>query len=295
MNISKLKNSIFKIFIEIFIFDKEMRSRIKARYAKKNLQKYADYAVTEPFVNKDNGEKIIWQYWHQGKKNAPLLIQKCLESVQKYECDKKINVLSFETIRDYVELPEKYYRLLESKKIPVAIFSDVLRLYLLEKYGGCWVDSTMYLTDKIPQSVWDSDFCVFQKDILKDWQENKMSCYFIRAKRGSRNLQAIKRAIGKYWEENDFLINYFMFEHLSTLLWDKTPELKSEWNKMPYLSAAQAGGLQSIIYADFNPEEWKRLKSEGAMHKLSYKILKKETSGKSYYDKVLVSSNPQTY
>ena len=47
--------------------------------------------------------------------------------------------------------------------------------------------------------------------------------------------------------------------------------------------------------AEFNPEEWKRLKSEGAMHKLSYKILKKETSGKSYYDKVLVSSNPQTY
>ena len=31
------------------------------------------------------------------------------------------------------------------------------------------------------------------------------------------------------------MINYFMFEHISTMLSDKTPELKAEWDKMPYL------------------------------------------------------------
>ena len=31
-------------------------------------------------------------------------------------------------------------------KIPIAIFSDILRLNLLKQYGGVWVDSTIYLT-----------------------------------------------------------------------------------------------------------------------------------------------------
>ena len=285
MSLLKLKNSLFKIFIELFIFDREKRSRIKARQAKKDLNKYADYAISFPF-EKPNGqdEEIIWQYWHQGRENAPLLIQKCFESVQKYESDKKINVLSFETIKDYVELPQKYYELLKAKKIPIAIFSDILRLNLLKKYGGCWVDSTIYLTDKIPQEVWKSDFCLFQKDPVSDLQENKMSCYFIRAKKGSPNLQAIKRAIEKYWDENDFLINYFMFEHLSTILSDKTPELKAEWDKMPYLDGEISGQLQRTMFEDFNQDEWEKLISKCAIHKLTYKTLTNKTSGKSYYD-----------
>ena len=271
MKYLKIKNNIVKIFLELFVFNRQKRSILKAKWVKKNLLKYVDFAVKEPFKKDSAGEQIIWQYWHQGKENAPLLIQKCFESVEKFESDKKINVLSFDTIKDYVELPQKYYNLLESKKIPIAIFSDVLRLYLLEKYGGCWVDATIYLTDKIPQAVWEADFCTVQKDPHTDLQENKMSCYFIRAKKGSANLQAIKRAIASYWQENDFLINYFMFEHFSTILSDKTAELKTEWDKMPYIDGEICGKLQRMMFEDFNQKAWENLKSKFFMHKLTYK------------------------
>lgn len=287
MKYLKIKNNIVKILLELFVFNRQKRSVLKARWAKNNLLKYADLAVKEPFQKSGAGERIIWQYWHQGRENAPLLIQKCFESVEKFESDKKINVLSFATIKDYVELPQKYYDLLNSGKIPIAIFSDILRLYLLEKFGGCWIDTTIYLTDKIPQAVWDSDFCTVQKDPHTDLQENKMSCYFIRAKKESANLQAIKRAIESYWNENDFLINYFMFEHLSTILSDKTPELKAEWDKMPYLNAESAGELQKILFEDFNQKDWDKIIKETCIHKLSYKNLKKKTDGKSYCDYIL--------
>ena len=39
---NKLKNSIFKILIELFIFDKVKRSKIKARWAKRYLEKYIE-------------------------------------------------------------------------------------------------------------------------------------------------------------------------------------------------------------------------------------------------------------
>ena len=39
---NKLKNSIFKILIELFIFDKVKRSKIKARWAKRYFEKYIE-------------------------------------------------------------------------------------------------------------------------------------------------------------------------------------------------------------------------------------------------------------
>ena len=114
-----------------------------------------------------------------------------------------------------------------------------------------------------------------------------MSCYFIRAAQNSINLRAIKRAIEKYWHEQDFLINYFMFEHLSTLLSDRNSLLKSEWDKMPYLDGELAGKLQRIMFDKFDTEIWTKLKSECSIHKLSYKNLKSDSSGNSYYDYII--------
>ncbi len=299
---NELKNSIFKILIELFIFDKVKRSKIKARWAKRYLEKYievqadgqlppdqyhcctaveARFEVDPVLQDKPVDKQLstdqidlplpLWQYWHQGKENAPELIQRCFESVQKYEGDRKINILSFDTIKDYVELPQRYYDLVSSGKMPVALFSDILRMYLLTQYGGVWIDSTILLTDKIPQEIIDSSFCVVRKDPEKDNQENKMSCYFIRADKNSPNLNAIKRTLENYWAENDFMINYFMFEHISTMLSDKTPELKAEWDKMPYLDGEICGKLQTIMDKNFSQEEFNELKSETFMHKLTYK------------------------
>ena len=265
---NKLKNSIFKILIELFIFDKVKRSKIKARWAKRYLKKYLDVQVKEQ-LSTDQNHLPLWSYWHQGKENAPELIQRCFESVQKYEGNRKINILSFDTIKDYVELPQRYYDLVSSGKMPVALFSDILRMYLLTQYGGVWIDSTIMLTDKIPQEIIDSSFCVVRKDPEKDNQENKMSCYFIRADKNSPNLNAIKRTLENYWAENDFMINYFMFEHISTMLSYKTPELKAEWDKMPYLDGEICGKLQTIMDKNFSQEEFNELKT--FMHKLTYK------------------------
>ena len=234
------------------------------------MKKYLDVQVKEQ-LSTDQNHLPLWSYWHQGKENAPELIQRCFESVQKYEGNRKINILSFDTIKDYVELPSRYYDLVSSGKMPVALFSDILRMYLLTQYGGVWIDSTILLTDKIPQEIIDSSFCVVRKDPEKDNQENKMSCYFIRADKNSPNLNAIKRTLENYWAENDFMINYFMFEHISTMLSDKTPELKAEWDKMPYLDGEICGKLQTIMDKNFSQEEFNELKSKTFMHKLTYK------------------------
>ena len=137
MSFLKLKNSIIKICLEIFIQDKFKRSILKAKWTKYNLKKYADYALDKisefKNIQEENNEKIIWQYWHQDIENVPKIVKKCLASIKKHYPEYKINVLSFDTIKDYIELPQRFYWLLENKKISIAHFSDVVRVNLLSK------------------------------------------------------------------------------------------------------------------------------------------------------------------
>ena len=291
MNTLKLKNSIFKIFIELFIFNKKTRSKIKSRWAKLHLKEHVDFAIknTQMPANLDKDNNIIWQYWHQGIENAPPIIKKCFESIKKYhpECD--IRILTYDTIKNYIDLPKKYYDLLEQKKIPIAIFSDVVRLYLLSQYGGMWIDSTIYLTGRIPDNILQADFFAFQKDRKTDSFEDKMTCFFIKAKANNIWIHLIKNAIESYWRKNDYLIHYFMFEHIVTMISDATPELLAEWNKMPYYSANITGKLQDKFFDEFIESDFEQLKNETSIHKLTYKRNITKPISQTYYEHIINS------
>ena len=292
---AKIKSCLFKTIIELFVFNRVKRSKLKARFAKKYLRKYADIAimkVVSPLSNRkdintepDTDSDYIWQYWQQGVGNAPLLIQRCLESTEKYHSDKKIIVLDKEKIQDYVELPSKYYDLLNQGKMKPAFFSDILRTYLLTQYGGTWVDATIFFTGRIPDNILQSEFFVFQKNAIEDMQENCMSNYFIHSKPNNLVMEAIKCALNEYWNENDFVINYFMYEHIATLL-SENKDIKKIFDEMPYYEVG-AQPLRKILYEDFSEETFEKIKSQTNIHKLSYKIIRNDASENSYYTKII--------
>ena len=293
---NKIKSCLFKTIIELFIFDKVKRSKLKARFAKKYLRKYVDAAITNvvlPMSNENNNSSetenncgYIWQYWQQGVENAPPLIQRCLKSTEKYHSDKKIIVLDKKTIQDYVELPSKYYDLLNKGKMKSAFFSDILRTYLLTQYGGTWVDATIFFTGRIPDNIFESEFFVFSKNPIEDMQENIMFNYFIHSRSNNLVMESIKCALNEYWNENDFVINYFMYEHIATML-SENKAIKKIFDAMPYCRTAATQPLRKILYDDFSEEIFEKIKTQANIHKLSYKVLRKTSSGKSFYDKII--------
>lgn len=287
MNNLKLKNSIIKILLELFIFNKEKRSILKAKWAKLNIEKYAKLALKKYTCFKSQTEiesKIIWQYWHQHESNAPEIVKKCLESTKKYYPDYKINVLNFKTVKNYINLPEKFYTLLEEKKIPIAIFSDILRLNLLSKYGGIWIDSTMLSTSRLDDEILNSSFFVYQKNPKIDKMQNCMSCYFIKSNANNLWTNLIKEALELYWNENDYLINYFMFEHMVTILADF---LKNEWVKIPYHNTDKVTSMQDNMFKKYSEEEFNKILNNSAIHKLTYKSIPKDIDKETNLAKIL--------
>ena len=88
--------------------------------------------------------KTIWMCWFQGENDDSLrpLARKCISRWKELNPDWRVNVLSDETISDYV--PEYFDIIKNSPHRRKAAKSDLLRVLLLSKFGGAWADASVY-------------------------------------------------------------------------------------------------------------------------------------------------------
>lgn len=59
-----------------------------------------------------------------------------------------------------INMPDYLNEKLRSGALPLAIYTDLMCVALLEHYGGTWMDATILITDVISQEISNSDFCV---------------------------------------------------------------------------------------------------------------------------------------
>jgi hypothetical protein len=86
--------------------------------------------------------KIIWCYWDS---NTPKGIENIIDKNKKVLHDWEFRFLTSETIKKYInksDFPKGYNEL----SIPAK--SDYIRLFLLKKYGGCWIDASIIINDR---------------------------------------------------------------------------------------------------------------------------------------------------
>jgi hypothetical protein len=89
-------------------------------------------------VEKDQNLRT-WMYWEQGFDNAPRLVNFCRESWAA--CSDNLIALDKSVLGTY--LPESDIAPLFQDHILIQMRSDLIRLKLLLKYGGIWVDATL--------------------------------------------------------------------------------------------------------------------------------------------------------
>lgn len=102
---------------------------------------YSIWGYNQNTMTNSNCPKILWSYW-SGEKSP--CAEACKKSWEKHASDFTIKVLNPKTIRehlpDFPDLPEE---------IPTQQFSDLVRLMLLERYGGIWIDHSTIITQPL--------------------------------------------------------------------------------------------------------------------------------------------------
>lgn len=234
----------------------------------------------------NNIPKIIWIYWDQGWHKAPRLIKECAKSWQHHNKDWEIRCLDKKTVCKYfdieqwipgTELKPKFLKpirrwlhkklhstqLIKNKKLKVQNKSDIIRINLLDRYGGVWVDATLFCRQPLNQWITPhigQSFFAFSnpgKNLsLKDGSLPIFTNYFLIAKKGNYIINQLNQSMQKYWQERDCMDQYLWMFALFNDLYSEDKKIANAWDKMIKIDAPipnkgsfdKKGGIEFFAY-----------------------------------------------
>ena len=246
--------------------------------------------------------KVIWWCWLQGIENAPSIVKACFNSLKQLT-GYSLVIIDNLNWREYVELPGYIAKKWEKKQIPLALFSDLLRLELLIKYGGTWIDSTVLCTgfkefnglssssgSTSSPSVQefkrylDADLFLFQYTKQGSIPVS-ISNWFISACSNNEVLMVLREMLYAYWKEYDCVLDYYIFHLFFAMISKEYPE---QIAAMPYGQSQNSLVLLHHWGEKFEQKKWDKLTSQVCFHKLAFRVNGNVRGNKdNYYNCIL--------
>jgi putative glycosyltransferase len=227
--------------------------------------------------------KQIWICWFQGMENAPELVKSCFKSVKREFPDYQITVLTAENIQKYVTIPEVILYKWNEGIINNANFSDVLRVWILAKHGGVWLDATVYCTGNAIKDLIEKNPFFMYKSLSSIEERISSSSWMIASTANHPLILSVKKLLVEYWCKENVAIHYFVFHLLFTIVVEHYPDI---WKSVPTYSNADPHIMVDELNNDFSVERYRQLCQISDFHKLNYKKVY-NTKSESLYSYLL--------
>ena len=252
------------------------------------IPKIAQRIKTTTNISNDTN-KVIWFCWLQGLENAPEIVHACYNSIKRNIPDREIKIIDNGNWKEHVELPNYIVKKWEKKRIPPALFTDLLRLELLIKYGGTWIDSTVLCTGlyENPNNIekfLDADLFLFQYTKQGSIPVS-ISNWFITACPNNEVLMVLRDMLYAYWKDYDCTLDYYIFHLFFSMLSKEYPD---EILAMPYGQSMNSLVLLHHWSEKLDQKKWDKLTSSVCFHKLAFRVkdeVKREHN--NYYNYIL--------
>jgi mannosyltransferase OCH1-like enzyme len=270
----------------IFRAKKEMYRRsaeaIDVRTTLLNYCKFSRDTVSDS-PSRSSNFAPVWQYWDTGPDNAPEIVKACMRSVRRHVKDREIIVLTDKSLEQYVEMPDVF---LKVRPISKPHFSDLLRVTLLSKYGGTWLDATVLLTGPIREEILRSSFFAFRRDedpiVVSSW--------FLHSSAHHPLVEAMRQSLLDYWKHNDALIHYFTLHFIFEGLTSLYRSLRKEWDAcIPMRAYPWPHEMQANLLKRYDAALYDQIASETNIHKLTFKHGAPPTEFRSFFEAIVSS------
>lgn len=269
-DLNRLSRIINKFYFEI-IYDQIAQRRVFFYldiYKEKVVELYENMPKT-PGKNKDIlVDNTIFTAWFQGTENAPRIVQRCIESLSKL--GRPIVVITLENLSDYIELPAYILEKYKKGIISDTHLSDIVRITLLEQYGGVWIDSTVYIADNVPDYM-INNFWAFKQS--KQLKEVRMSGnWWLSAEHGNTIIKKMKSFLYVYWKYEVVLYDYYIFHIMWAKIIGESEKNTITWNRLITRYTDSTHLLVNKFCDEFNEVEWKYMKQISPVFKCTYKF-----------------------
>ncbi|MDO5852423.1 MAG: capsular polysaccharide synthesis protein, partial [Methanobacteriaceae archaeon] len=222
----------------------------------------------------------VWICWWQGYDNMPDLCKACYESVKKYmPSNVKVNLITKYNYYEFMDIPEYIINRLDNEELTITQFSDWIRNYLLNAYGGFWIDSTILVTKPIlneflyNRDFWSvklpeekiNEFYIGQKVSKCKWSGFIMKS----APNNPINYFALE-ALSNHIRLHSNVIDYFIHNFLIRLGYENCKVIRKEIDKIE-INNVGIYDLSQYMNIKYDEKIWDNLTNNTSFFKLSWK------------------------
>ncbi len=247
------------------------------------LEKYKNYSGDCKY----DKNAPVWVSWMQGYDNAPEIVKKCIDSI-KHSTTHPVHIVTLENLYSFYEFPDYIMDKYRESIISNAQFSDILRMTLLSEYGGIWIDSTIFIPNKLPEDIFKNEFYTCKREpVACGYVSNYMWTSFLNGCQKNCIIQKVnKELFYEYWKKKDYLIDYLLVDYFMMVVYRNLPYAQKLINELPY-NNPQIEELQNRMSSPFDNADYNNLinNSDTIFFKLSWRMK---------FDK-FTKENKQTY
>ncbi|MCW3779559.1 capsular polysaccharide synthesis protein [Levilactobacillus namurensis] len=185
-------------------------------------------------------QKILWTVWLQGEANLPYAVSECIKSMKRNAGEYTVQVVSLENLNRYLDVDSSVIESFNEGHISAAHLSDYLRVMLLKRYGGVWLDATQYMVRPLPDDIWNFELLVWNK--VRDITSRNMYVAipfvekfnngFLVGKRNSLFYSFAADITFELLSDPILKIDYFSNFKAYFAGVKRIPELKKQWSRM---------------------------------------------------------------
>ncbi len=196
---------------------------------KRVVNKIDTQRIANRSTMQDQTPKIIWMMWWQGFDQAPEIVKMCISQICRQNKDCTIHFIDQHNYRDYVHISEKMVSKAQSGEISYAHLSDLIRCRLLARWGGVWMDATLFVTGPLDEGVFRTHFYSVNNGVVTgDPSYGRWTNFFMATPSGSPLFLFLVEFLETYFELFNQTIDYFITFYAMIIAGELFPDVK-EW------------------------------------------------------------------
>ena len=274
------KIAISSALASSFRYAAPLKHRCILDYLKKNYSDFISDYKNRKVINNADSSEIIWTMWWQSDNDFPEVVKMCLSSINKYCGVYPLKIITKNNYKEFVNLPDYILEKVKEGSITITHFSDIVRFYLLYNYGGLWLDSTVFVTGEIPESIFKSEYYTVKRPLTpknRNIAQDRWTNFLHASKKDNFLCGFILDFFLEYWKTQKTLIDYFLIDYAIQIAYDEFPKCRELLDSVPLVNY-DLYKFENIMNKEWSVETWSSIKNSTLFSKLAWrKEGKKET------------------
>lgn len=250
-------------------------------FLKRELQDVVDSFKEDTNLGQPQENAPIWVCWWTGEETAPELVKQCIRSIRANAGSHPVYLITKENYKEYLEIPDAILEKVNNGQMCIANFSDYLRFSLLAKYGGFWMDATIFCSGNFDQ-YWSYPLftCKGKTGESLYISDYRWTGFCIGGSQGHVLFRFMSTALEAYWKKYGAAVDYLLVDYTLNLGFMTVDAIRQSIDDVPE-NNLRRDDLQAAMSRATNAREWDRIVQPDTVF---YKISWRETYSVTAHD-----------